>query len=83
MAAAANQGPSAPQLHRTGAGPTLETGAGHPVDSPESAGKTTLTLSVVAEAQRNGGLAAFIDVEHALEEAPLIPVEGQDQRQVQ
>jgi recombination protein RecA len=34
---------------------------------PESGGKTTFCLSVIAEAQRNGGLAAFIDVEHALD----------------
>jgi recombination protein RecA len=34
---------------------------------PESSGKTTLTLTVVAQAQRAGGVAAFIDVEHALE----------------
>ena len=34
---------------------------------PESSGKTTLALHVVAEAQRNGGIAAFIDVEHALD----------------
>ena len=34
---------------------------------PESSGKTTLCLSVIAEAQRKGGLAAFIDVEHALD----------------
>ncbi|MBY0402674.1 MAG: recombinase RecA, partial [Cyanobacteria bacterium] len=34
---------------------------------PESSGKTTLTLSVVAEAQRNGGIAAFVDAEHALD----------------
>jgi recombination protein RecA len=34
---------------------------------PESSGKTTLTLSVVAEAQKNGGIAAFIDAEHALD----------------
>ena len=34
---------------------------------PESSGKTTFCLSVIAEAQRNGGLAAFIDVEHALD----------------
>ena len=37
------------------------------VFGPESSGKTTLCLSVIAEAQRNGGLAAFIDVEHALD----------------
>jgi recombination protein RecA len=34
---------------------------------PESSGKTTLALHVIAEAQRNGGTAAFIDVEHALD----------------
>jgi recombination protein RecA len=34
---------------------------------PESSGKTTLTLTIIAQAQRRGGLAAFIDVEHALD----------------
>jgi recombination protein RecA len=34
---------------------------------PESSGKTSLALHVVAEAQRNGGVAAFIDAEHALD----------------
>ena len=34
---------------------------------PESSGKTTLALHVIAEAQRNGGSAAFIDAEHALD----------------
>ena len=34
---------------------------------PESSGKTTLTLTVIAQAQKAGGLAAFIDVEHALD----------------
>nr|WP_287158169.1 recombinase RecA [Euryhalocaulis sp.] len=34
---------------------------------PESSGKTTLALHCVAEAQRNGGVAAFIDAEHALD----------------
>jgi recombination protein RecA len=34
---------------------------------PESSGKTTLALHVVAEAQRQGGVAAFIDAEHALD----------------
>src|SRR5688572_21879584 len=33
---------------------------------PESSGKTTLALQVIAEAQRSGGLAAFVDAEHAL-----------------
>ena len=34
---------------------------------PESSGKTTLTLTVIAQAQKRGGLAGFIDVEHALD----------------
>lgn len=34
---------------------------------PESSGKTTIALHVVAEAQRRGGLAAFVDAEHALD----------------
>jgi recombination protein RecA len=34
---------------------------------PESSGKTTLTLQVIAECQRQGGTAAFIDAEHALD----------------
>ena len=34
---------------------------------PESSGKTTLALHAIAEAQKNGGTAAFIDVEHALD----------------
>jgi len=34
---------------------------------PESSGKTTLTLQVIAESQRKGGTAAFIDAEHALD----------------
>jgi recombination protein RecA len=36
---------------------------------PESSGKTTLTLEVIAEVQRNGGTAAFVDAEHALDPA--------------
>lgn len=36
---------------------------------PESSGKTTLTLTVIAQAQKRGGLAAFVDVEHALDPA--------------
>jgi recombination protein RecA len=39
------------------------------VYGPESSGKTTLTLQAVAEAQRQGGIAAFIDAEHALDTA--------------
>ena len=34
---------------------------------PESSGKTTLALQVIAEAQRAGGMAAFVDAEHALD----------------
>ncbi len=37
------------------------------VFGPESSGKTTLMLSVIANAQRAGGLAAFVDVEHAVD----------------
>ncbi len=36
---------------------------------PESAGKTTLCQHIVAEAQRNGGVAAYVDMEHALDPA--------------
>jgi recombination protein RecA len=32
---------------------------------PESSGKTTLTIHAIAEAQRKGGIAAFVDAEHA------------------
>src|SRR5208282_5809697 len=39
------------------------------VFGPESSGKTTITLQIIAEAQRLGGLAAFVVAEHAL--APL------------
>ncbi|HTQ32216.1 MAG TPA: recombinase RecA [Opitutaceae bacterium] len=51
----------------------LALGGGLPVGriieiyGPESSGKTTFCLSVIAEAQRKGGLAAFIDVEHAID----------------
>ena len=37
------------------------------VFGPESSGKTTLALHAVAQAQKNGGIAAFIDAEHALD----------------
>ncbi|MGH8152652.1 MAG: ATPase domain-containing protein, partial [Rhodanobacteraceae bacterium] len=36
---------------------------------PESSGKTTLTLQVIASCQKNGGTAAFVDAEHALDPA--------------
>jgi recombination protein RecA len=51
----------------------LALGGGYPkgriieVYGPESSGKTTLTLHAIAEVQRNGGTAAFIDAEHALD----------------
>ena len=34
---------------------------------PESSGKTTLTLQIIAQAQKNGGICAFVDAEHALD----------------
>src|ERR1700737_4400476 len=34
---------------------------------PESSGKSTLAMHVVAEAQRNGGICAYVDAEHAME----------------
>ncbi len=34
---------------------------------PESSGKTTLALHIIANAQKNGGIAAFIDAEHSLD----------------
>src|ERR1700752_2456350 len=34
---------------------------------PESSGKTTMALQVIAEAQKTGGMAAFVDAEHALD----------------
>ena len=34
---------------------------------PESSGKTTIALQVIAQAQQNGGMAAFVDAEHALD----------------
>ena len=37
------------------------------VYGPESSGKTTLTLQVIAEAQKAGGVCAFLDAEHALD----------------
>jgi recombination protein RecA len=45
----------------------LPRGRGVEIYGPESSGKTTLTLSVIAEAQKLGGTAAFIDAEHALD----------------
>jgi recombination protein RecA len=53
----------------------LALGGGYPkgriieIYGPESSGKTTLTLHAIAEVQKNGGTAAFIDAEHALEPA--------------
>ncbi|MFP3367644.1 recombinase RecA, partial [Pseudoalteromonas sp. SIMBA_148] len=37
------------------------------ISGPESSGKTTLTLSVIAQAQKQGKVCAFIDAEHALD----------------
>ncbi len=52
--------------HATGIG-GLPKGRIIEVYGPESSGKTTLALQVVAEAQKQGGEAAFIDAEHALD----------------
>jgi len=58
----------------TGALPLdLALGGGYPkgrvveIYGPESSGKTTLTLHAIAQVQRNGGVAAFVDAEHALD----------------
>jgi len=51
----------------------LALGGGYPkgrvveIYGPESSGKTTLTLHAIAEVQKNGGAAAFVDAEHALD----------------
>ena len=45
----------------------LPTGRVVEIFGPESSGKTTLTLQVIAECQKAGGTAAFIDAEHALD----------------
>jgi recombination protein RecA len=45
----------------------LPTGRVIEIYGPESSGKTTLALQTVAEAQRKGGIAAFVDAEHALD----------------
>src|SRR5258706_14949820 len=42
-------------------------GRGIEIFGPESSGKTTLMLDVIANSQKNGGLAAFIDAQHALD----------------
>src|ERR1700716_3938448 len=47
----------------------LPRGRGCEIFGPASSGKTTIALQVVAEAQKKGGIAAFIDVEHALDPA--------------
>lgn len=53
----------------------LALGGGYPkgriveIYGPESSGKTTLTLHAIAEVQKNGGAAAFVDAEHALDPA--------------
>ncbi len=52
--------------HATGIG-GIPRGRVTEIYGPESSGKTTLTLHVIANAQRAGGVAAFIDAEHALD----------------
>ena len=46
------------------------------VYGPESSGKTTLALHVVAEAQKAGGVCAFVDAEHALDVGYARPLDG-------
>src|SRR5262249_44275171 len=58
-------GPSAPPIPLGVGG--LPRGRIVEIYGPESSGKTTLTLHAIAEAQRRGGVAAFIDAEHALD----------------
>ena len=48
-------------------GQGIPTGRVAEIFGPESSGKTTLALHVIAEAQKDGGIAAFIDAEHALD----------------
>src|ERR1700750_1332094 len=45
----------------------LRAGPGSQTSGPESSGKTTLALHVVAEIQKKGGIAAYVDAEHALD----------------
>src|ERR1700684_74514 len=45
----------------------LPRGRGVEIYGPESSGKTTLTLHVIAEAQKKGGVCAFVDADHALD----------------
>ena len=54
--------------HATGIG-GIPRGRVTEVFGPESSGKTTLTLHVIANAQKHGGVAAFVDAEHALDVA--------------
>src|SRR3546814_13449419 len=46
----------------------LPTGRIVEIYGPESSGKTTLALHVIAEAQKNGGVCGFVDAEHALDQ---------------
>jgi recombination protein RecA len=58
--------PSSPPAPALGIG-GLPRGRIVEIYGPESSGKTTLTLHAIANAQKNGGIAAFIDAEHALD----------------
>src|SRR5205814_7776305 len=46
------------------------------VFGPEGSGKTTVCLHIIAEAQRHGGIAAFVDAEHALDPTYAQPLGG-------
>ncbi len=49
---------------------------------PESSGKTTICQHIIAEAQRMGGIAAFVDVEHTLDPSYAVKVRCQCRRSV-
>src|SRR5690606_38667497 len=55
------------QLERSFGQGTVMRGRIIEIFGPESSGKTTLALHVVSEAQRSGGICAFVDAEHALD----------------
>jgi recombination protein RecA len=57
------------QLDLALGGPGLPQGRVVEIYGPESSGKTTLTLHVIGEAQKKGGICAFVDAEHALDPA--------------
>ena len=61
--------PGVEPRHRPGRHGVCRAGRMIEIFGPEASGKTTVTLHAVAKAQRDGGVAAFIDAEHALDPA--------------